>query len=142
MGICLTQYRIIIGCFNICRLVVTCCSMCISFLLIYALFLIFVIIILLITSGDVELNPGPINEKFCKLLNVCHVHIRSLSQSKLLTIKTSLSNVYDIITLSETHLHAGLPNDLFNIAGYHDIIRKDRDGHGGGVAVFIKENII
>jgi len=100
-----------------------------------------IIMLLLVTiGGDVELNPGPGNG-LCKHLNICHVNIRSLSRSKLLAIKTSLVNVYDIITMSETHLHQGVGNDLFERNGYHEILRKDRDGNGGSIAIFIKENI-
>ena len=33
-------------------------------------------------------------------------------------------------------------NDTFKLQGFHDIIRKDRtDGQGGGVAVYVRENI-
>ena len=53
-------------------------------------------------------------------------------------MKTSLANLYDIITLSETHLHQGIGDDLFEIEGFHDIIRNDRNVHGGGVAIYVK----
>ena len=96
-----------------------------------------VIVLCLLLSNDIELNPGPI----CKALNICHVNIRSLSQSKLTAIQCSLSDAFDLITISETHLHAGLPNDLFELKGFHRIIRRDRVGLGGGVAVYVKENI-
>ena len=107
-----------------------------------ALFLLCVLSILLLCSGNVELNPGPGVVNFYKKLSMCHINIRSLSRSKLLAIKTSLSDTYDVITLSETHLHPGVTNDLFILPGYHEIIRKDRTGQGGGVAIFIKENVI
>ena len=57
-------------------------------------------------------------------------------------MKTSLANLYDIITLSETHLHQGIEDDLFEIEGFHDIIRNDRNVHGGGVAIYVKSNIV
>jgi hypothetical protein len=46
-----------------------------------------------------------------------------------------------VITLSETYLHAGLGDDVFRLEGFHDIIRKDRDGMGGGVALYVRNNI-
>jgi len=95
---------------------------------------------LLILSGNIHENPGPTISK-SRCLSLCHANIRSLSRSKILAIKTSLCDIYDIITLSETFLHQGVDNSLFAIQGYHEIIRKDRDGHGGGVAIYIKENI-
>jgi hypothetical protein len=91
-------------------------------------------------SGDVHVNPGPVLSK-SRSLSICHVNIRSLSRSKLLAIKTSLCDIYDVITLSETYLHQGISNDVFSIPDFHDIIRKDRDGHGGGVAIYIRNNV-
>lgn len=93
----------------------------------------------ILRSGDIELHPGPVAKT--KSLSVCHVNIRSLSRSKLLAIQSSLCNTYDIITLSETHLHAGVCNDVFQLKGFQDIVRRDRDGAGGGVAIYVRENI-
>jgi len=90
--------------------------------------------------GDIQENPGPETLR-SKSLSICHVNIRSLSRSKLLAIKTSLCNLYDVITVSETFLHQGVSDDVFSIQGFHNIIRKDRDGHGGGVAIYIRNNI-
>ena len=141
MGICISQYRIVIGCFNNCRLVVTKCGYSVSLLTLNVVFFALVVFILLTIAGDIELNPGPGIGKFCKRICTCHVNIRSLSRSKLHAIQTSLSKVYDIITLSETHLHAGIPDDVFELKGYHNIIRKDHLTNGGGVGIYVKENI-
>ena len=46
------------------------------------------------------------------------------------------------LSLSETHLHQGIGDDLFEIQGFHDIICNDRNAHGGGVAIYVKSNII
>ena len=73
---------------------------------------------------------------------MCHVNVRSLSRSKLLAVKTSLANLYDIITLSETHLHQGIGDYLFEIEVFHDIIRNDRNEHGGGVTIYVKSSIV
>jgi hypothetical protein len=116
------------------------CSFCIRTNAINIIFILLVLLLLAVKAGDIELNPGPSNGT-CKNLNVCHVNIRSLSRSKLLALQTSLAKLYDIITISETHLHPGVPNDTFELKGYHDIIRKDRAGRGGGVAIYVKENI-
>ena len=140
MGVSIEQYRCAIGLFNKFK-----CTTCIiSFSSLFHCFLnlsfLFIAVMLLILAGDIELHPGPVK---CRNLNICHINIRSLSRSKLLAIKTSIAERFDIITLSETHLHAGVPNDLFKIDGFHDIIRKDRtnqDG-GGGVAIYVKNSI-
>ena len=104
------------------------------------IFFLLVLLIINIISSDIQINPGPVAGA-CKRLSICHVNIRSLSRSKLGALQVSLAKLHDIITLSETHLHAGVTNDLFQLQGFHDIIRKDRNGNGGGVALFIKENL-
>ncbi len=139
MGIDLVQYRICIGCFNRSRLICSHTKVVSGTVLLKLLFLFAIISLLIILSGDVEIDPGP-NGK-CKDLSICHVNIRSLSRSKLLAIQLSLANVYDIITISETHLHQGVGNDVFELKGYHDILRRDRGAQGGGIAIIIKENI-
>ena len=141
MGICISQYRLAIGLFNTCKFVTSGCIISVGSATINIIFSILILVLLIIRSGDVELNPGP-SDGPCKKLNVCHVNIRSLSRSKLKAIQVSLSKVFDIITVSETHLHQGVPDDLFDLQGFHKIIRKDRNGPGGGVAIFIKQNII
>ena len=77
----------------------------------------------------------------CKHPTLCQVNIRSLSDAKLLALQNSVAKLYDIITISDMHLHPGVPNDTFELKGYQDIIWKDRDGRGGGAAIYVKENI-
>ena len=140
MGITLTQYRISIGYFNGCKFVVSGFRIGVGSKTVNLLkTLLYIVVLIILLSGDVEMNPGP--NATCKSIKMCHVNIRSLSRSKLLAIQVSLANIYDVITISETHLHQGVGNDLFQIKGYHDIIRRDRGANGGGVAIFIKENI-
>ena len=139
MAICLSQYRQVIGLFNSYKVGKVHCS--ISIPVISALLFFCIVCIILIMSGDIHENPGPVISK-SKSLSLCHINIRSLSRSKLLAIRTSICDLYDIITLSETYLHQGVSNDVFDIQGFHEIIRKDRDGHGGGVAIFIRNSIV
>ena len=73
-------------------------------------------------------------------LSLCHCNIRGLSLKKLSDIETSLCT-YDIITVSETYLSANSKVNL-DLKGYHPVIRRDRATLGGGLAIYIKENII
>jgi exonuclease III len=41
----------------------------------------------------------------------------------------------DILALNEARLHHDIPNEFVNIDGY-DIVRMDRDKHGGGVCFY------
>lgn len=138
MGISLDQYRASIGSFDRCKYVRVGFTLSFSLLTTCIVFLLHVLICLLILSGDIETNPGPGK---CRMLRACHVNIRSLSRAKFLAIKTSLADVYDIITISETHLHVGVPNSLFEMQGFHEIIRGDRKEGAGGVAIFIRNTI-
>ena len=136
MGISIAQYRIVIGLFHCCKLVTSSTTLSFRLLTLNMFFLCFVVVQLLLSSG-IEPNPGP----SCTGLKLCHVNIRSLSRSKVKAIQCHLASIYDIITISETHLQNSVSNDVVNIPGFHDIIRKDRPEMGGGVAVYIRENI-
>ena len=49
-------------------------------------------------------------------------------------------NGFDILAISEIRLSDKIPNELVNIPGF-TVYRKDRPIHGGGVLIYIKENI-
>ena len=106
------------------------------------LLLIFISIILLLRSGDIEVNPGPLNE-----LNVCHINARSLcpnDRSKRIDEIQSLLCIrdgYDIICISETWLNESIPDDALDIPGFQ-LFRKDRlNARGGGVTIFVGETL-
>ena len=46
-----------------------------------------------------------------------------------------------IICLTETKLNSDIGNDELKIGGYHEIIRKDRSRHGGGVAMYVRNEL-
>jgi hypothetical protein len=142
MGVCNSQYRLVIGLFNNCKFVILKSGLMVRLLFVNIIFVILILLLLALSAGDIHRNPGPNGTKFCKMISMCHVNIRSLSRSKVRAIQTSLTSLYDIITLSETHLHNGVTNDVFKLNGHHNIIRKDRLNQGGGVAIYVKENIL
>ena len=88
----------------------------------------------LLLSGDIELNPGP-ND-----LNICHINCRGLSSAKMLALKHDIQHKFHLITLSETFLSQNSNQDL-HLDGYHEIQRRDRDTFGGGVAVYVSNNL-
>ena len=137
MGNSLEQYRQAIGLFNATKMSSVSVSIGIS-LYTAGLILLFIMHFLLILSGDIEQNPGPFNK--LKSLSICHVNIRGLAESKLKSIKISLCEKYDIITISETFLGPLSTADL-TLPGFHNIIRRDRPTFGGGLAVFIRSTI-
>ena len=52
----------------------------------------------------------------------------------------ALKHEYDVICVNETWLDNSVNNHEIDLDGY-DLIRKDRNRHGGGVATFIRNTI-
>ena len=137
MGNSLSDYRLSIGLYNNVKIVTSYMSIGVRSVSIICI-IICLMLLLLLVCGDVELNLGPAK---LKSLSICHVNIRGLSENKILAIKNTLSDKFDIITLSETFLSANSSTDL-HIPGFHAILRRDRPSFGGGIAVYIRDNII
>ena len=126
---------------------------------------------LLILAGDVSLNPGPNHVKTSatratiknnsdgfkiprpseaqeeqfecfkrKGLHCIHLNVHSLlpkiSELRIIANKTSAA----VITLTETWIGNLVTNSEISIDGY-TVFRKDRNRHGGGVCLYIKNNI-
>ena len=95
-----------------------------------------VIVILLLC--DIKQNPGSAT---LKSLAMCYANIRDLSDVKLGALRTSCFLKYcAVIILSETFESLNWTTDLSISVCY--IVRKDMDSLRGGVAMYIKDNII
>ena len=106
---------------------------------------------LLLLSGDVSLNPGPVQipppvnvniwEPFNKKgLHFLHININSLLpkiyELKCIANKTKAA----IIGITESKLDHTVPDLEVNFPGY-DILRCDRNRNGGGVACYIRKDL-
>jgi len=99
---------------------------------------------MLAQHGDIETNPGPITSE--KQVSICHINANSLlanNNSRLELIEAYLINVlqFDIICISETKLDNSIPSSEVAIDGY-TIYRLDRSRRGGGVAIYVTNNLI
>ena len=105
---------------------------------------------ILLLSGDISLNPGPTrvpqlnNETWSPFkkrgLHFLHLNINSLLL-RIDEIRTIAStSTVTIIGISETKLDNTVLNSKISIEGY-DILRFDRNRHGGGVACYIRNDI-
>lgn len=93
----------------------------------------------LIVSNDVALNPGP-----PKTFSFCTINCRSiLSHSSKMDHLAVLASHHEftVIALTETWLNPNVDNDVLSLDGY-SIIRNDRSSNGGGVALYIRENLV
>ena len=103
--------------------------------------------LLLMLSGDVEMNPGPLSN--CKeYFWICHWNLNSISThhySKLFLLKAYIIlHKFDIICLSETYLDSTTPkdDDKLQIPGY-TLIRSDHPSNAkrGGVCIYYKSSL-
>ena len=101
---------------------------------------------LLLSSGDVERNPGPTQARndtmvnSNKVLRICHLNIRSLI-NKMEEIKIFWQDYKPhIICLNETWLDSSITDGEIWIDGY-SIHWRDRSRNGGGVPVYVNSSI-
>ena len=61
--------------------------------------------------------------------------------NKFTALKEIVSNHIDILIIEETKLDETFPKGSFEIPGFKEPFRKDRNIHGGGIMVFVREDI-
>ena len=107
--------------------------------------------VLLILSGDIELNPGPRSMPEltkllrCKGIKIFHQNVRGLFPN-IINIRALIHDfrIMDIITLSETHINTKSCNnnvELYSIPGYAFIHRNRKIGTHGGVGIYISDRL-
>ena len=148
MGNLLCDYRARIGLFRTCfyvrsptkSFVLNCCTISVSLFLANCYFIMYVLVMLLIVSGDVKPNPGPGND--INHFSVMHANVRSLaSEPKLIDMNVrATEHKLSVLGVSETWLDDTIRDSDLEIPGYN-IIRKDRNRHGGGVAIYVEDNL-
>ena len=107
--------------------------------------------ILLLLSGDISLNTGPCHNQLKETkiwepfknrgLHFCHLNINSLF-SKIDELREIANHIKPaIFGISELKLDSTVTNKEMNINGY-DTIRCDRNRNGGGVACYIRNELV
>ena len=71
---------------------------------------------------------------------VAHLHINSL-RNKFYSLKSQITGSINILMISETKLDENFPIGQFIIEGFGVPYRVDQDGNGGGIILFVRENI-
>ena len=69
-----------------------------------------------------------------------HININSI-RNKFEMLSSSIKDNLDILMISETKLDSTFPSNQFTIEGYTTQIRFDRNGRGGGILLYIREDI-
>ena len=70
-------------------------------------------------------------------LKIASLNVNSL-RKHIDEIRTML--LFDVFVINESKIDSTIPDSEINIPG-HNIIRKDRNTHGGGVVIYIREHI-
>ena len=88
-------------------------------------------------------NLNILKQKYHSNPFICYLNINSLS-NKIDDLKEICKmSPLEILCIDETKLDSSFPNSLFKIDGYiYPPYRRDRDRHGGGKMVFVKEGLI
>ena len=68
-----------------------------------------------------------------------HLDINSV-RNKFGYLKPIISPIFDIFLVSETKLDDSFSNNQFSLNGYK-MFRRDRNGSGGGLCIYVKETI-
>ena len=110
-------------------------------------FFIFCVLIVLITCGEIELNPGPKKDKSCDNFPLCHWNLNSIAAhdlSKLSLLEAyNTHHMYDIC-LSKTYLDSSVPYDdpRLNLYGYK-LVGADNlsNNERCGVGIYFKETL-
>ena len=71
---------------------------------------------------------------------IAHLNINFL-EPKFEGLKSLIKDNVDILLISETKLDPSFPPGQFYIDGYMPPIRADRNRHGGGLLIYIKEGV-
>ena len=91
-----------------------------------------------------DVDPGPFLKQL-RLKNIgniiiAHQNINSLSK-RFHELVPLIDNNVDILVLSETKLDGTFPENQFSINGFKKPYRKDRNKFGGGVMIYVREDI-
>ena len=112
--------------------------------------------IVLLLSGDIEINPGPDSvegsfsscdtlsgtsfETLSNHLSIFHLNIQSIVPK--IDIIRSEADAFDVLVFSESWLKPNITDDTIQIENFKPPFRKDRvDRVGGGVALYVRDTI-
>ena len=97
-----------------------------------------VLLLLLLQSGDIETNPGSSTSNHGSL-SILHSNIRSI-RNKLDFIKDFFFD-FNILCFTETHLDPNVLTESIMFEHFDSPYRKDRTNHGGGVLVYLSNDL-
>ena len=95
--------------------------------------------ILLLISGDIRPNPGPVNKNF----SLCHLNAMSLTANERIDDINDVlvdTHAFDAIAVTETHLDNSVSDYKVELHSYN-FYRLDRNRNVGGVTIYCRDHI-
>ena len=71
---------------------------------------------------------------------MCAIKIKPII-NKFSSLINIINNNIDILMISETKLNSSFPTEQFHIHGFSEPYKFDRNSNGGGILLYIRENI-
>ena len=91
-------------------------------------------------TNDVYSTLHDIRVKNVHRVIVSHININSI-RNKIVALSDIIKENIDVLLVSETKLDISFPNSLFHIDGYSPPYRKDRSNNGGGLILYVRNDI-
>ena len=91
-------------------------------------------------SGDCAATLRELRVRSVGNVIIAHLNINSL-RNKFGSLVQLINGNIDILVIGETKLDATFPKKQFIIEGFKEPFRKDRNGDGGGVMIYVRDDI-
>ena len=87
-------------------------------------------------------NPDlrALRKKNLNKLIIAHLNVNSL-RNKFEFLKEQIQDNIDMLMISETRKDVSFPIGQFLLNGYSTSFRQDRNAHGGGILLYVREDI-
>ena len=91
-------------------------------------------------SSNSSSKLSEIKTQNCNKLIIGSLNINSIS-SKIDLLRTYIKGYLDILVVLETKIDESYPISQFSIDGFSEPFRLDRDKNGGGILVYVRQDI-
>ena len=91
-------------------------------------------------SNDINKNLQNIRKNNPNRVIVSHLNVNSFA-GKFDAINTIIPGKVDVVVFSETKLDNSYPSSQFLMKGFTNPFRQDRNSHGGGIMIYVREDI-
>ena len=92
------------------------------------------------TESDIAIELSEYRAKNMNKIVLATLNINSI-RNKFSSLAEIVSNNIDVLVIQETKLDATFPEGQFLIPGFKKPFRRDRDKNGGGILIYVRNDI-